>query len=82
MIGRQPNAAMALSASADDRHSIHAGDHIVLIVEDDAMFASVLLELARERGFKGLIAQDGAGAPPFQLRRVAIRVRAQQGVMA
>jgi CheY-like chemotaxis protein len=34
----------------------------VLIVEDDAMFASVLLELARERGFKGLIAQDGAGA--------------------
>ena len=53
---------MALSASADDRHVIHQGDHIVLIVEDDAMFASVLLELARERGFKGLIAQDGAGA--------------------
>ena len=62
LIGRQPNAAMALSASADDRHAIHPGDHIVLIVEDDAMFASVLLELARERGFKGLIAQDGAGA--------------------
>jgi CheY-like chemotaxis protein len=61
-VGRQPNAAMALSASADDRHAIHAGDHIVLIVEDDAMFASVLLELARERGFKGLIAQDGASA--------------------
>ena len=53
---------MALSASADDRHAIHPGDHIVLIVEDDAMFASVLLELARERGFKGVIAQDGAGA--------------------
>ncbi|CAO4173360.1 HAMP domain-containing protein [Methylorubrum aminovorans] len=61
-IGRQPNAAMALSSSADDRHAIHPNDHIVLIVEDDAMFASVLLELARERGFKGLIAQDGAGA--------------------
>ena len=62
LMGRQPNAAMALSASADDRHAIHPGDHIVLIVEDDAMFASVLLELARERGFKGLIAQDGAVA--------------------
>ncbi|SDA12404.1 Signal transduction histidine kinase [Methylobacterium sp. UNC378MF] len=62
LMGRQPNAAMALSASADDRHAVHPGDHIVLIVEDDAMFASVLLELARERGFKGLIAQDGAGA--------------------
>ena len=61
-MGRQPNTAMALSSSADDRHAIHPSDHIVLIVEDDAMFASVLLELARERGFKGLIAQDGAGA--------------------
>ena len=38
------------------------GDHVVLIVEDDAMFASVLLELAREQGFKGLIAGDGATA--------------------
>jgi CheY-like chemotaxis protein len=35
---------------------------VVLIVEDDAMFASVLLELAREQGFKGLIAMDGASA--------------------
>jgi CheY-like chemotaxis protein/nitrogen-specific signal transduction histidine kinase len=61
-MGRSPSAPMALSASSDDRHSIGAGDHIVLIVEDDAMFASVLLELAREQGFKGLIAQDGATA--------------------
>ena len=59
---RQPSAAMALSASADDRHAIAAGDRVVLIVEDDAMFASVLLELAREQGFKGLIAMDGAAA--------------------
>jgi CheY-like chemotaxis protein len=34
----------------------------VLIIEDDRMFASVLLELAREKGFKGLIAPDGASA--------------------
>jgi HAMP domain-containing protein/CheY-like chemotaxis protein len=59
---RQPSAAMALSASADDRHAITQGDHVVLIIEDDAMFASVLLELAREQGFKGLIATDGASA--------------------
>jgi signal transduction histidine kinase/DNA-binding response OmpR family regulator/HAMP domain-containing protein len=59
---RQPSAAMALSASMDDRHSIMAGDRVVLVVEDDAMFASVLLELAREQGFKGLIAMDGAAA--------------------
>ncbi|MDX6804560.1 HAMP domain-containing protein [Terrihabitans rhizophilus] len=61
-MGRTPSAPMALSASSDDRHGIGAGDHIVLIVEDDAMFASVLLELARDQGFKGLIAQDGATA--------------------
>ncbi|MET0528919.1 MAG: response regulator, partial [Microvirga sp.] len=59
---RQPPAAMALSASLDDRHAIVNGDKVVLIVEDDAMFASVLLELAREQGFKGLIAMDGAAA--------------------
>ncbi|MDQ4137009.1 MAG: response regulator, partial [Pseudomonadota bacterium] len=59
---RAPSAPMALSASADDRHAIVAGDHVVLIIEDDAMFASVLLELARDKGFKGLIAGDGATA--------------------
>jgi HAMP domain-containing protein/signal transduction histidine kinase/CheY-like chemotaxis protein len=59
---RQPSAAMALSASLDDRHAITSGDRVVLIIEDDAMFASVLLELAREEGFRGLIAMDGASA--------------------
>jgi HAMP domain-containing protein/CheY-like chemotaxis protein/signal transduction histidine kinase len=62
VMGRAPSVPMALSASADDRHAIAPGDHIVLIVEDDAMFGSVLLELAREKGFKGLIAADGATA--------------------
>ncbi|MDQ4060746.1 MAG: response regulator, partial [Pseudomonadota bacterium] len=52
----------ALSASSDDRHVLAQGDKTVLIIEDDAMFASVLLELAREKGFKGLIAPDGATA--------------------
>ena len=61
-MGRSASVPMALSASADDRHAIASGDHVVLIVEDDAMFASVLLELAREQGFKGLIASDGAAA--------------------
>ena len=58
----RPSAPMALSASSDDRDAIVPGDRVVLIVEDDAMFASVLLELAREEGFKGLIAHDGATA--------------------
>jgi len=53
---------MSLSSASDDRNAIVQGDHVVLIIEDDAMFASVLLELAREKGFKGLIAHDGAAA--------------------
>ncbi|HTJ25124.1 MAG TPA: HAMP domain-containing protein, partial [Candidatus Limnocylindria bacterium] len=44
----------------DDRAEIRPQDRVVLIVEDDATFARILLGLARERGFKGLIAQSGS----------------------
>jgi CheY-like chemotaxis protein len=43
----------------DDRDSIEDGDRVVLIVEDDADFARTELEIARERGFKGLVALRG-----------------------
>jgi len=39
----------------DDRGSIQPGDRVLLIVEDDPHFAEILLDLARERGFKGLV---------------------------
>jgi signal transduction histidine kinase/CheY-like chemotaxis protein/HAMP domain-containing protein len=42
----------------DDRASIEEGDRILLIAEDDPNFAQILLDLARERGFKGLVAQS------------------------
>jgi HAMP domain-containing protein/signal transduction histidine kinase/CheY-like chemotaxis protein len=41
----------------DDRATIEQGDRILLIAEDDPNFAEILLDLARERGFKGLVAQ-------------------------
>ncbi|CAN5755505.1 HAMP domain-containing protein [soil metagenome] len=41
---------------ADDRASIEAGDRVILIAEDDLNFAQILLDLARDRGFKGLVA--------------------------
>jgi CheY-like chemotaxis protein len=44
-------------AIPDDRTTIEEGDRILLIAEDDANFAQILLDLARERGFKGLVAQ-------------------------
>ncbi|KAA2233125.1 HAMP domain-containing protein [Salinarimonas soli] len=61
-IMRQPSAPMALAGAVDDRARIVEGDRVVLIIEDDAMFASVLLELAREQGFRGITAGDGATA--------------------
>jgi CheY-like chemotaxis protein len=43
----------------DDRDSIDPGDRSLLIIENDANFSKVLLEMAREKGFKGLVALDG-----------------------
>ena len=39
--------------------SIDEGDRVVLIVEDDPSFARTELAIARERGFKGLVALRG-----------------------
>jgi HAMP domain-containing protein/signal transduction histidine kinase/CheY-like chemotaxis protein len=46
----------------DDRDSIRAGDSVLLIVENDRAFASLLLDAAREKGFKGLVTSLGASA--------------------
>ena len=46
----------------DDRGTIVVDDRVLLIVENDPGFANVLLEIARDRGFKGLIAAAGSEA--------------------
>ncbi len=48
-----------LESIRDDRKTITPEDKSILIIEDDSNFARVLLDLARERGFKGLIAGSG-----------------------
>jgi HAMP domain-containing protein/CheY-like chemotaxis protein/signal transduction histidine kinase len=47
---------------ADDRESIQPGDNVLLIVDDDAHYARVLLGLARDKGFKGIVANRGQAA--------------------
>jgi CheY-like chemotaxis protein len=47
------------SKIADDRENIHAGDQVLLIIEDDLSFARILLDMARQEGFKGIIATRG-----------------------
>jgi len=44
---------------ADDRETIGENDKVVLIIEDDADFARILLHISRERGCKGIIARQG-----------------------
>jgi CheY-like chemotaxis protein/signal transduction histidine kinase/HAMP domain-containing protein len=51
-----------LEVVADDRHVLEAGDTILLIVEDDPHYARVLVDLARDKGFKVLVAARGAEA--------------------
>ena len=46
----------------DDRGEIVAGDSVLLIVEDDTRYARVLADLARDNGFKVLVATRGEDA--------------------
>jgi CheY-like chemotaxis protein len=43
----------------DDRELIEEQDKVLLIIEDDLKFAEILLEMARGRGFKALLATQG-----------------------
>jgi HAMP domain-containing protein/signal transduction histidine kinase/CheY-like chemotaxis protein len=57
-----------VEAVADDRDSVNSGDSVVLIVEDDPRFASILLNLVRDSGFKGVVTGEGAAAPSLARR--------------
>ncbi len=46
----------------DDRNQIVAGDLALLIIEDDAHYARILLGIARTKGFKGIVANRGGQA--------------------
>ena len=46
----------------DDREGIEPGDLVLLIVEDDNHYARILLDIAREKGFKGIVASRGQQA--------------------
>ena len=46
----------------DDQQNIREGDGIILIVEDDAHFARILVDLSHKKGYKCLVARDGQAA--------------------
>ncbi|MEK7247443.1 MAG: response regulator, partial [Chloroflexota bacterium] len=43
----------------DDRHVIEEGDPVLLIIENHQNYARILLDLARGKGFKGVVATRG-----------------------
>jgi CheY-like chemotaxis protein len=43
----------------DDREEIEEGDPVLLIVDDDPHYARILLGLAHDKGFKGIVASRG-----------------------
>jgi CheY-like chemotaxis protein len=46
----------------DDRDNIKQGDRVVMIVEDDVNFARILIDMAHDKGFKGIAATRGETA--------------------
>jgi hypothetical protein len=52
-------ALLLPSEVPDDREDVREGDRVVLVVEDDAPFARTVLDTARSRGFKGIVALRG-----------------------
>jgi HAMP domain-containing protein/signal transduction histidine kinase/CheY-like chemotaxis protein len=51
-----------VNEAGDDREDIKPGDEVILIVENDIGFAKVLLDSARQQGFKGIVTGSGAAA--------------------
>ncbi|SEM41661.1 Signal transduction histidine kinase [Chitinophaga rupis] len=55
-LGYQKEAAPV----ADDREQLSKGDTAVLIIEDDANFATILRDFARQKGYKTVVALNGS----------------------
>ena len=50
------------TAIDDDRSRIEPGDQVLLIIEDDPNYGRILLEMAHEKGFKGVVTPRGTEA--------------------
>jgi signal transduction histidine kinase/CheY-like chemotaxis protein/HAMP domain-containing protein len=58
----EPDAGRLINEVGDDRDYIQPGDQVLLIVENDLNFARLMLDMARSKGYKGLVTSMGAAA--------------------
>ncbi|MFB2767941.1 HAMP domain-containing protein [Pelatocladus sp. BLCC-F211] len=74
-----PSSLLSSSPIIDDRDNIQPGDRTLLIVEDDIKFAQILLDMARQNEFKGIIAHGGntglALAQEYQPSAIILDIR-------
>jgi len=54
-----PLTKVEIEPLVDDRDHLTPEDKSLLIIEDDRKFSNILIELAREKGFKCVTAEDG-----------------------
>jgi signal transduction histidine kinase/DNA-binding response OmpR family regulator/HAMP domain-containing protein len=68
LVSREATPLLVASELTDDRQNIQLGDRVLLIIEDDAKFGRILLDLAHARGFKAVVSATGSGALPLVRR--------------
>jgi HAMP domain-containing protein/CheY-like chemotaxis protein/signal transduction histidine kinase len=56
---RPERRAVPQTMIADDRERIEEGDRTVLVIENDQNFAKILLDMARDKGYKAVVELDG-----------------------
>ncbi len=63
-----PAVSVPAPSVPDDRDGIRSGDKVMLVIEDDPVFARIVAGIVRERGFKCLIACDGESGTALAAR--------------
>lgn len=53
-------AKIPATGSDDDRNNISSGDHVILIIEDNRVVSTILLDFVRSRNYKGIVANQGS----------------------
>jgi CheY-like chemotaxis protein/CHASE3 domain sensor protein len=56
---RLPTPLLLPAPIEDDRHSLQPGQVTILVIEDDATFVRILVDLIHRKGYRALVAMDG-----------------------